>query len=226
VVRPVTRVRARAAAPALPPSVRVPLLVVAVAAAVVAVVLGIVFSGQTTGTVLDESVYQAIRGSIEPSFFYAVAWVVGSAGDPAGAALIVVVLGVVFLRSGQTRLAILVVAGPVVTGVVTTLAKPVASRFINGDYLSYPSGHTAFVTSAGLMIGLFLTTRRGLGRVGGTAVALGLALVCAATMSWSQTANRVHYLTDTIGGFCVAVALVTATAAVLDAVIDGVKARR
>jgi undecaprenyl-diphosphatase len=222
----VTRVGARAAAPAVPPSVRVPLFVVAVAAAVVAVVLGFVFSGQTIGTVLDESVYQAIRGSIEPSFVYGVAWVVGSAGDPAGAAVLVVVLVVVFLRSGQTRLAILVVAGPVVTGVVTTLAKPVASRFINGDYLSYPSGHTAFVTSLGLIIGLFLTTRRGLGRVGGTAVVLGLALVFAATMSWSQTANRVHYLTDTMGGFCVAVALVTATGAIVDTVIDRVKARR
>ncbi|MGW4525986.1 phosphatase PAP2 family protein [Amycolatopsis sp. NPDC004378] len=221
-----TRVGPAAAAPALPRPVRAPLFAVAVVAAVVAVVLGFLFHGHTVGTDLDEAVYRALRGSIDPPFVYGVAWVVGSLGDPAGAALIVVVLGVVFLRSGQTRLTILIVAGPVVTGVVTTLAKPVASRFINGDNLSYPSGHTAFLTSAGLVIGLFLTTRYGLGRVRGTALVLALGLLLAATMSWSQTSNRVHYLSDTFGGFCVAIALVTATAALVDAVIDRVKARR
>jgi undecaprenyl-diphosphatase len=50
--------------------------------------------------------------------------------------------------------------------------------------------------------------------------------VFAAAMSWSQVSDRGHYLSDTFGGFCVAVALVTATAATVDAVIDRVKARR
>jgi undecaprenyl-diphosphatase len=216
----------RAAAPALPPAVRVPLFVVAVAAAVVAVVLGFLFHGHTLGTDLDESVYRALRGSIEPSFAYGVAWVVGSTGDPVVAGPLAVALAFGLRAAGQTRLAVLAVAGPVTTGIVTTLAKPVAGRFINGDNLSYPSGHTAFLTAAGLVLGLFLTTRYGLGRVGGTAVVLGLALLCAAAMSWSQVSDRVHYLTDTFGGFCVAIVLVTATAATVDAVIDRVKARR
>jgi membrane-associated phospholipid phosphatase len=222
----VTRVDFRAAAPALPRAVRVPLFAVAVIAAVVAVVLGFLFHGHTLGTELDESVYRTLHGSIEAPFAYGVAWVVGSAGDPLAAAPIVVLLAFLLRAAGQTRLAVLVVAGPVVTGVVTTLAKPVAGRYINGDNLSYPSGHTAFVTAVGLIIGLFLTTRYGLGRIGGTAVVLGLALVCAAAMAWSQVSDRVHYLTDTFGGFCVAIVLVTVTATMVDAVIDRVNARR
>ncbi|MGK3207657.1 phosphatase PAP2 family protein [Amycolatopsis sp. MEPSY49] len=221
-----TSVDDRAAAPVVPPPVRVPLFVVAVIAAVTAVVLGILFSGHTLGTSLDESVYRALHGSIEPPVAYAVAWVVGSAGDPGPAAVLVLLIAFLFRRAGQTRPAVLTIAGPVVTGVVTTVAKPIAGRYINGDNLSYPSGHTAFVTSIGVVLGLYLAGRFGLGRIGGTAVVLAPALLFAAAMSWSQVSDRVHYLTDTFGGFCVAVALVTAAGATVDAFLGRVKPGR
>ena len=47
---------------------------------------------------------------------------------------------------------------------------------------------------------------------------VGLASVAAAAMAWSQTANAVHYATDTFAGFCLALAAVIATAWVVDRV--------
>lgn len=214
------------ALPVVPRAVRVPLFVLAVAAAVTAVVLGFLFHGHTLGTPLDESAYSALKGSIEPPVAYAVAWVIGSVGDPGPAAVLVLLVAFLFRRAGQTRFMVLVVAGPVGTGVLTTVAKPIAGRFINGDNLSYPSGHTAFVTSIGVVLGLFLAARSGLGRFAGTAVVLAPALLFAVAMAWSQVSDRVHYLSDTFGGFCVALAVVTATGAIVDTVLERVKPGR
>ncbi|MDQ0377654.1 phosphatase PAP2 family protein [Amycolatopsis thermophila] len=203
---------------------RTSLTLVAIAGAVVAVVLGVVFVGDTVGTALDRGVYDALKGSVpEPSVGFDVSWVIGTAGDPAWAAGLVVILAAVCFAAGRRRLALLAVAGPVATGLVTTVVKPLVDRTINGDHLSYPSGHTALLTSLGIVVGLLLTDRFRLGRAAGPGLVLGLALLCAAAMSWSQTSSRVHYLTDTLGGFCSALALVTAAGLIIDRVADRVK---
>ncbi|GHE97486.1 membrane protein [Amycolatopsis deserti] len=210
--------------PAVPAALRAPLAAIAVAAAAVAVLLGVLVTGDSTGTAVDRSAYTAWQDSVrEPSLSFDVSWAIGTAGDPAWAAGLVVLLAALCFAVGRRRLALLAVAGPAATGVITTLVKPVVDRTINGDHLSYPSGHTALLTSLGIVAGLLLTDRFRLGRARGLPLVLGLAVLCGAAMSWSQTASRVHYLTDTLGGFCTALALVVAAGWLIDRVADRVK---
>ncbi|GAB3583476.1 phosphatase PAP2 family protein [Amycolatopsis endophytica] len=212
--------------PAIPLALRLPLAAVAFAAAAVSVVFAVLFAGDRTGTGLDRSAYDALKGSVDgDGFGYDVSWTIGTAGDPLWAGGLVVILAAICFALERRRLALLSLAGPALTGVVTTVAKPLVERVINGDHLSYPSGHTALLTSLGIVVGLLLTDLFRLGRARGLPLVLGLALLCGAAMSWSQTASRVHYLTDTIGGFCSAVTLVIATGLVIDRLADRVKVK-
>ena len=204
---------------ALPPSVRSWLAVVSLVLAVVAVVLAVILGGHSQPSAFDAWALRVTEWSVpDPSDPLTAAWIIGTAGDPPVAAVLVLILVVVCWRMGRKRLAVLAVAGPVATGVVTTVCKPVIHRTINGDHLSYPSGHTAFVTGMGIVVGLLLVDRFELARARGVAVVLGCAVVAGAAMAWSQTASIVHYATDTIGGFCTAFALVIPVAWLIDAV--------
>jgi undecaprenyl-diphosphatase len=69
------------------------------------------------------------------------------------------------------------------------------------------------------LIGAFvLVDRFRLGRAGGLALMLGLALVCGLLMAWAEVALGAHYPTDTIGGFATALAVIPATAFAVDRV--------
>lgn len=129
-----------------------------------------------------------------------------------------VVAGCLLLRSPRT--AVLVVTGAGVTVVTTTLLKHLVGRTINGGYLSYPSGHTAFLTALALALALLATGRLGLGRTAGTLLVLAAALVAGAVMGWAQVALGAHYPTDVLGGWCTALALVPATAWLVDRTAD------
>lgn len=212
--------------PAVPAAYRAPLAAIAVVAGAVAVLLGLLLAGDSVGTALDRSTYDALRDSVpEPSLSFDISWAIGTAGDPAWAAGLVVILAAICFALHRPRLAVLAIAGPAATGVITTVVKPVVDRTINGDHLSYPSGHTALLTSLGIIVGLLLVDRFRLGLATGLPLVLGLAVLCGAAMSWSQTASRVHYLTDTLGGFCTSIALVVTAAWAIDRIADRVKAR-
>ena len=210
----VTRAR-----PALPSSVRTPLAVAALVAAVVAVTLGALFAGHSLPSAFDAWALRVTEWSVpNPSDPLTAAWIIGTAGDPPVAAALVLILVAVCWRMGRKRLALLAVVGPVATGVITTVLKPVIDRTINGDHLSYPSGHTAFLTGIGIVVGLLLVDRLEPPRVAAVTVVLGCAVVAGAAMAWSQTASIVHYATDTIGGFCTAFVLVIPAAWLIDRV--------
>jgi membrane-associated phospholipid phosphatase len=216
----------RSSRPAVPAALRAPLLGAAVLAAAVSVAFAVLFAGDSTGSGLDESAYDLLKGSVDGTGFgYEVSWTIGTAGDPLWAGGLVVILAAICFALERRRLALLALAGPALTGVVTTVAKPLVDRVINGDHLSYPSGHTALLTSLGIVTGLLLADLLRLGRARGLPLVLGLAVLCGAAMSWSQTASRVHYLTDTIGGFCSALALVIAAGLIIDRIADRVKVK-
>jgi undecaprenyl-diphosphatase len=101
------------------------------------------------------------------------------------------------------------------------LLKPLVGRTIHGaDNLSYPSGHTAFLTALALSSALLATGRLGLGRTAGMSLVLGTALVAGGAMGWAQVALGAHYPTDVLGGWCTAVAVTTATAWLVDRAAD------
>lgn len=184
-----------------------PLAVVSVFAAVTLVVLAFLYAGQSVGTWLDVGVRAELRALGSP--WHQIALVVDWTGEPVGAAVVLATLVIIFLRQGNRRAALLSVAGPAAAVAVTTGMKPLVGRTINDGFLSFPSGHTASATAFALVATMAA------GRLWLTAVVTVLA---AAAMAWAQVLLNAHYPTDTIGGFCAALAVVPAVAWVIDRV--------
>jgi membrane-associated phospholipid phosphatase len=193
-------------------------------AALMVVVLGVLYAGGSRTGRVDGWV-QPTEDVVRPPWRN-VALAADFWGEPAGAALLVVaaVTGCLLLR--WPRVAVLVVAGAGLTVGTTTLLKPLVGRTIHGEgNLSYPSGHTAFVTAVALVVALLVTGRFGLGRATGTSLVLAAAVVVGATMGWAQVSLGAHYPTDVLGGWCTALTVVPATAWLIDRIADRTAAR-
>jgi undecaprenyl-diphosphatase len=134
-----------------------------------------------------------------------------------GAMLTLAILALVLRRR---RLALLAIVGPVLTGLVTTIAKPLDGRVIDGDSLSFPSGHTAGASALGLVAALLVANLLNLGAPAGIVILLVGAAVPGAAMGVALIVNGWHYPTDTIGGFCVAVSTVLGSALVIERIAE------
>ncbi|MFJ2766269.1 phosphatase PAP2 family protein [Streptomyces sp. NPDC087300] len=215
----------RSAAAVLPPWSRTPLGVIAVIAALVVVALGIVYSGHSEPGTVDRWVIDPTADSVRRPWRY-VALATDFLGEPAGAAALIVAVVACCLLLRGPRAAVFVVAGTGATVVTATLLKFPVARTIHGDdNLSYPSGHTAFLTALALVVTLLATGRPGVGRTAGTLRALGAALLAGAAMGWAQVALGAHYPTDVLGGWCTALAVVPATGWLVDRTSDRLAGR-
>ncbi|MDX3188426.1 phosphatase PAP2 family protein [Streptomyces sp. MN03-5084-2B] len=208
----------RTAPAALPAVLRTPLAMTAALATAVLVALGILHFRDASLTGIDAALLPSIY-PVEPPWRY-VALVFDFGGEPVGSVILIALLSGVCWLAHRIRAAVLTVLGVVVTVAVTTVLKPLVGRTIHGEFLSYPSGHTAMATALALVIALVLTERLGLGRAAGVSLALGLAVVAAVAMGWAEVALGAHYPTDALGGFCAALAAVPATAWALDRVVE------
>jgi undecaprenyl-diphosphatase len=187
--------------------------VVGAAAAFVALALGGRYAGEAyprwldlVGLTLARDWFPISRGA---------ARLVIGVFDPVPLAVLVVVLAGTCLFLGRRRLAVLAVTGPVGTGLVTTVLKPVVDRTKDGD-LAYPSGHMGAAVALALVVALLVV---GLTQVRGwTAVAVlaGAPVVTGVIVGVAMTVADYHYLTDAVGGFCVAVAVVLSLTVLLD----------
>ncbi len=196
--------------PLLPaPAARV-LNPVAVAAALVVVLLGVLYTGHSEPGWFDAWVQPAATESVDAAWSAAIA--IDFFGEPRGSMVLTVLLAVTLTVLRRWRVLALAIAGPGLTVAVTTLGKPLTDRTIHAIHLSYPSGHTAFVTAVTLVVALPLARRWRAGPV----VVLACALVTGSYAAWAQVGLNAHYATDTIGGFCAAVAVVPATAGLID----------
>ncbi|MFF7788144.1 phosphatase PAP2 family protein [Streptomyces sp. NPDC007991] len=204
----------------LPCVLRVWLGVIAALAAVVVVVLGVLYAGHSEPGRVDRWVVRPTADSVGPPWRY-LALATDFLGEPGGAAALVVALVTACLLLRRPRAAVLVVAGAGVSVATATSLKHVVGRTIHGDgNLSYPSGHTAFLTALALVVALFATGRLGLRGTAGTSLVLAAALLAGAAMGWAQVALGAHYPTDVLGGWCTALAVVPATAWLVDRVAD------
>jgi membrane-associated phospholipid phosphatase len=216
------------ASPAPPPTARPaapagslgPLIVVAAASALIAVGLGIAVAGGRFPTGPDRWVKTVVSGwwPSPGDTAYAIDFL----GDPRVVGVLAVVLALCCLVSGRRRTAVVALTAPVVSGLVTTAAKPVVQRTIHGDNLSYPSGHTAAVATLAAVAALLLIDLVRAGRVSGTAVYLAVTIAAGTVMAVDQIAIDAHYPTDTVGGLCVAIAVVPVLAVAVDRGADGV----
>jgi undecaprenyl-diphosphatase len=205
----VSRVRA------LPGRFGPPLAVVSVVAAVALVVLGVLFAGQSEGAPVDVGIRAYLRSLHQP--WHQIALVIDWTGEPVGYTVVLTVFVIVFLRKGNRGARVLAVAGTAASVALTTGMKPLVGRTINDGFLSYPSGHTATATAFALVATLAA------GRLWLTVV---VPVLAAAAMAWAQVLLNAHYPTDTLGGFCAALAIVPAVAWVVDTVLDRLSARR
>ncbi|MFE5587121.1 phosphatase PAP2 family protein [Kitasatospora sp. NPDC056531] len=213
----------RPAPAVLPPSLRVWFGLVAAFAALVVVVLGIRYADEGEPGRVDARIGAAVDGVGPP--WRSVALAVDSLGEPVGAATLVVAAVAGCLLFRRPRAAVFVVAGVGVAVGTATVLKHLVGRTIHGENLSYPSGHTAFLTALALTAAMLATRRRGrdglgLGRVAGTSLVLAAALVAGAAMGWAQVALGAHYPTDVLSGWCTALAAIPATAWLVDRTAD------
>ncbi|WP_328847781.1 phosphatase PAP2 family protein [Streptomyces sp. NBC_00258] len=210
----------RSASAVLPPSLRAWLGPIAALAALVVLALGVLYAGHSESGRVDRWLVRPTADSVRPPWRN-VALATDFLGEPAGAAILVVVAVAACLLLRRPRAAVLVVAGAGLTVATTTLLKSLVGRTIHGDdNLSYPSGHTAFLTALALVVALLATGRLGLGRTVGTLLVLAAALVAGAAMGWAQVALGAHYPTDVLGGWCTALAVTPATAWLVDRTAD------
>ncbi|UNO43419.1 phosphatase PAP2 family protein [Streptomyces sp. MST-110588] len=208
----------------LPPLLRAWLGPIAALATLMVIVLGVRYAGRGRPGMVDAWIQPAVDGVRSP--WRHVALATDFLGEPVGAAALVVavVAGCLLLRC--PRAAVFVVAGAGLAVGTATLLKSLVGRSIHGeDNLSYPSGHTAFLTALTLAVALFAVGRLGLGRAAGTLLVLAAALVAGAVMGWAQVALGAHYPTDVLGGWCTALAVTPATGWLVDRTADRLVAR-
>ncbi|MCA1677244.1 MAG: phosphatase PAP2 family protein [Actinobacteria bacterium] len=205
---------ARDGPPALPAPLGGPLVLVAILAALVFTVFATRYADEVAAGRLDTWAQTAVEGLLpEPGRG---PLLIDFVGEPLSMIVLVGLLVAVCLAVGRRRLAVVAVAGLGVTGVVTTVLKPVVGRTIHGGFLSYPSGHTAAATALALVVMLLVVDLLGAGRLPGVLLILSGAGVTGGVMALSQVALGAHYPTDTIGGLCAAVVVVPAMAYLVD----------
>jgi membrane-associated phospholipid phosphatase len=134
--------------------------------------------------------------------------------DAVPLAIAIAVLVGACLFTGRRQLAVLAVAGPVLTGVATIAVKPLIERTKNGD-LSYPSGHMGSAVAVAIVVALLLISLFGRRRWV-IVLAAAVPVLWGATIGLAMTVTSYHYWTDAVGGFFVAVAVVLSLAVVID----------
>jgi undecaprenyl-diphosphatase len=195
-----------------------------VLAIIMIAVLGIRYADQDTPGRLDRSLDVLIRYWLRGD--QPITRVLITLGDPAQMVILVATVAGAAAVVRRWSGVLLAIVGTITAATITeVILKPLIGRLRFG-YLSFPSGHTTAVAAVAVAAAILLgsarwprsTALRLLGGVVAVAVAVGVAL--------SLVAQRVHYLTDTVAGCCVAVATVLALALGLDEVFTTSTAHR
>jgi len=103
---------------------------------------------------------------------------------------------------------------PIVNRLLGHVADVTTAGFVPG--YAFPSGHETALASATTVLGVLLL--RGPFDVRTKAIGLGVTVVWTVAGAAGLVRNGYHYVTDTIGGACVAIVVVLGTALVVDAV--------
>ncbi|MFB6889994.1 phosphatase PAP2 family protein [Kitasatospora sp. NPDC056327] len=183
-------------------------------AALVVAALGVLYGGESGPGEVDERIGPVVDGVGSP--WREAALAVDALGEPVGAALLVgaLVAGLLVLRHPRAA-AFLVVGVGAAVGTATLLKHVVGRTIHGGDNLSYPSGHTAFLTALALVLAV-VTAGPGRGRSAGTLLVPAAAVAAGGVMGWAQVALGAHYPTDALGGWCTALAVTPAAGWLVD----------
>ncbi len=200
--------------PVVPTALRIPMIVIASACAATLVALAVLYAGSTAPDGADRWARSTVLDLLPLDV--GTAFRIDIVGDPRVVGVLMLVLTGICLWLGRRRLALVAVAGPVLTGVVTTVLKPVTGRTIHEGFLAYPSGHTAAVTALALVSALLVVEFLRAGTPAKMVFVVSVTSAAGGVMAWSQITLDAHYSTDTVGGFCAAFAVVTLVAVAVD----------
>jgi membrane-associated phospholipid phosphatase len=199
---------------ALPAPVASSMVVLSIPATIIVILLGVRYAGDDGAGRLDGQVQAAVDGHARES--RAGALLVDAFGEPLAVVVLAALLALTCLCVARHRLALVALLGTGATGVTTTVLKPLVERTIHGEHLAYPSGHTAAVTALALVAALLVVDLTRANRLSGLLVVVVTTGTAGLVMTWAQVVLRAHYPTDAVGGFCTAIAVVTASAVLVD----------
>lgn len=197
----------------LPAPLYRPVMVVVALCTLTFVSLAIRVAGGSHAGAADLRVSKTVHALLPPAFKPIVDLI--SFGDAIPVIMIALILSVLALALGHRRAALIAVAGPLLTGIVTSGVKPLVGRTIR-EHLAYPSGHTGAWTSLGLVIALILIGALSAGAMTSALLLAGGALAGGGTMAIALIMYYSHYPSDTVGGFCAAVVCVLGCALLLE----------
>lgn len=205
--------------PALvPAAVRRPVVLVIVVATLVLAVLAVRFAGTSEAGGVD----RRVDAVVDPVAVHTrLVDRLVAVGAPTNVVVIAALLVAVCLVARQWRVAALAVLGPGATGIATSVLKPVIGRTLDGE-LAFPSGHTGGATAVGLVLALLAVGLLRPRRAGWLMIVAAGALVVGGTVAAALIASKTHYATDTVGGWCTAVAVVLGGALLVDRVAGAV----
>ena len=141
---------------------------------------------------------------------------VSDVGGPTPARVLIAVVAVVLWLRGARRLALWAASTMIAGAVLDTGLKALVNRarphlpnpFAHAPGASFPSGHAMTSALAGgilVLVGLPLLGRRG------KAVLWTIAALAVLAVGYSRVALGVHWVTDVVGGWLLAVALLAAS---------------
>jgi membrane-associated phospholipid phosphatase len=200
--------------PLLAQRVRRPAVIVLVLAIAVVVVLGMSYADQHLPGHLDRSLDALIRNHLRAD--QPITRVLVSLGNPVQATILVAAVAGAAAAARRWSGVLLTIVGTVTAVAITELIlKPLVGRLRFG-HLTFPSGHTTAVAAVALATAILIGGARWPRSIAVRMLA-GLAPVALAVgVAISLVAQHIHYATDTVAGYCVALATVLAVALCLD----------
>lgn len=205
-----TSARSERTTPLLPREVRWPAAVLVLCCTGVLVALAVRYHGDHTAGRVDDWVFGQ---TLLHSHRKVGQWLAEAL--PLVMILIAAVLAVVCGLRHRWRFAVLAVLAPSVTIALTETAKHVVDRRID-HYLALPSGHTAGSTSVFLVVGLVVLSRVRRNVRAAAALVLAAVTAGAALVGLLMVSLHDHYATDTVAGYCIALAVTLTLALALD----------
>ncbi|MGH3825899.1 MAG: phosphatase PAP2 family protein [Pseudonocardiaceae bacterium] len=200
--------------PLLARRVRFPALAVMVLAIGVVVVLSLRYADQDMPGHLDRGLDALIRNRLSSA--QPLTWALVSLGNPAPAAILVAAVASSAAAARRWSGVLLIILGTVTAVTITeVILKPLVGRLRYG-HLSFPSGHTTAVAAIAFATAILIGSSRWPRGVAARLVASLVPVVVAVGVALSLVAQHIHYTTDTVAGYCVALATVLAVALCLD----------
>lgn len=193
---------------------RWPALFVIALSFVVTVVLGFVVAGGRRPVAVDRVLDRLAASTLENRVFDRIDVYFQQLGDVTHLLVLLAVVVLALLAARRRSGAVLVLVSTVAAIVLTKFVlKPLVQRRYDG-VLSFPSTHIASVAAVGIAVAVVILAGSWwlVVRLLLAAVPLAVALTSAVAV----VAERTHYSTDAIAGWCIATAVVLGSALVID----------